>query len=48
MAKLNSEKQKKSLIYEEKSLVGLTPSQQSKSRIYTLVFYAIFSNNKMN
>ncbi len=33
MAKLNSKKQKKSLFYREKSLVGLTPVQQLKFHI---------------
>jgi hypothetical protein len=28
MARLNSKKQKKSLFYEEKSLVGLTPEKE--------------------
>ncbi len=31
--KLNNEKRKKSLIYEEKSLVGLTPELEQISRI---------------
>ncbi len=38
MAKLNSEKQKKSLFYKEKSLVGLTPEvdQTQGTQVHTI------------
>ncbi len=44
MAKLNSEKRKKSSFYEEKSLVGLTPEANQDETIYRSSTRAIILN----
>ncbi len=44
MAKLNSKKWKKSLFYEEKSLVGLTPGQYFLYRIAAVLTKKVLTN----